>query len=109
MTLPLLSRPVLDDLGSVIGADKLQRLLVRFSDSLRTAFPTGSRAPEDVAREAHTLISMSGMLGCERLSGACRALEMAAKGGSELARALAEIRTLRDETVRALEDIAHAP
>ena len=66
MTLPLLSRPVLDDLGGVIGAEKLQRLLVRFTDSLRTAFPKDGNEPGAVAREAHTLISMSGMLGCER-------------------------------------------
>ena len=106
MTLPLLSRPVLDDLGGVIGAEKLQRLLVRFTDSLRTAFPKDGREPGAVAREAHTLISMSGMLGCERLSGACRTLEAKAKGGDDLMQALAEIRALRDETVRALEDAA---
>ncbi|MCJ2107789.1 Hpt domain-containing protein [Methylobacterium sp. E-041] len=106
MTLPLLSRPVLDDLGGVIGAEKLRRLIVRFTDSLRTAFPAGSRPPGEIAREAHTLISMSGMLGCERLSTACRALEAEAKDGADLAPALAEIRALRDETVRALEDVA---
>ena len=106
MTLPLLSRPVLNDLGGVIGAEKLQRLLVRFTDSLRTAFPKDGNEPSAVAREAHTLISMSGMLGCERLSSACRGLETQAKGGGDLAPALAEIRALRDETVRALEDAA---
>ena len=106
MTLPLLSRPVLDDLGGVIGGEKLQRLLVRFTDSLRTAFPKASLEPDAVAREAHTLISMSGMLGCEQLSSACRDLEAQAKGGSDLGPALAEIRALRDETVRALEAVA---
>ncbi|WP_375455864.1 Hpt domain-containing protein [uncultured Methylobacterium sp.] len=105
MTLPLLSRPALDDLGGVIGPEKLQRLLERFTASLRGAFAGGDRAPVDHAREAHTLISMSGMLGCERLSGACRALEAQAKAGTDLAASLADIRVLRDETVAALEGL----
>ena len=108
MTLPLLSRTVLDDLGGVIGSEKLQRLLVRFTDSLRTAFPLENGGPGAVAREAHTLISMSGMLGCERLSAACRDLETAAKAGGDLPSALTTIRALRDETVCALEGATHA-
>lgn len=107
MTLPLLSRPALDDLGGVIGPEKLARLLERFTATLRGAFAAGGDpAPADCAREAHTLISMSGMLGCERLSGACRALEAQAKAGADLAPSLADIRALRDETVAALEDLA---
>lgn len=107
MTLPLLSRPALDDLGEVIGPEKLQRLLERFTATLRGAFAAaGDRAPVEYAREAHTLISMSGMLGCERLSGACRALEAQAKTGADLAPSLADIRALRDETVAALKGLA---
>lgn len=105
MTPPLLSRPVLDDLGGVIGPEKLKRLLDRFTIALRTAFPDGG-TPIDYSREAHTLISMSGMLGCERLSEACRALEAEGKEAetqADLVPALAAIRALRDETVRALE------
>ena len=109
MTLPLLSRPTLDDLGGVIGSEKLQRLIGRFAASLRTAFPTGHRESLEVAREAHTLISMSGMLGCERLSEACRVLEAEARASEALAGSLSKIRILRDETVRALEDAAGTP
>ena len=105
MTLPLLSRPDLDDLGDTIGREKLDRLVVRFTLSLRTAFDGANRPSEDYGREAHTLISMSGMLGCERLSAACRALEAEAKAGTDLAQPLAGIRALRDETVAALEDL----
>lgn len=109
MTLPLLSRPALDDLGETIGREKLDRLVERFALSLRTAFAGGDRPPEDYGREAHTLISMSGMLGCERLSAACRALEAEAKAGGDLAQPLVGIRVLRDETVAALEDLAAPP
>lgn len=108
MTPPLLSRPALDDLGGVIGPDKLQRLLDRFTASLRTAFPAGERPAIEVEREAHTLISMSGMLGCERLSAACRALEAEAKTGVDLDAPLVGIRSLRDETVAVLEGLGAA-
>ncbi|WP_375466064.1 Hpt domain-containing protein [uncultured Methylobacterium sp.] len=109
MTLPLLSRPALDDLGDTIGTEKLDRLIDRFTASLRTAFAEGDRLPEDYGREAHTLISMSGMLGCERLSEGCRALEVEAKAGADLAGSLAAIRTLRDETVAALGSLRASP
>lgn len=104
MTTPLLSRPAFDDLGAVIGSEKLLGLVDRFVAALRTAFAGEGRSHADHEREAHTLISMSGMLGCERLSLACRALELVAKQGDDLSQPLAEIRHLRDRTVEALEN-----
>ncbi|GJE59571.1 Hpt domain-containing protein [Methylobacterium trifolii] len=102
MTIPLLDRATFDDLGAVIGTEKILRLADRFAASLSTAFPQDGCSGDDYAREAHTLISMSGMLGCERLSQACRMLETAAKVGADLAGPLAEIRDLRDRTIEAI-------
>lgn len=102
MLLPLVNRPTLDELGEVIGVEKLARLVDRFVASLGMAFEGVGRTDGDHAREAHTLISMSGMLGCEQLSQACRGIEMSAKAGADLVAPLADARALRDRTVAAL-------
>ncbi|MCJ2122284.1 Hpt domain-containing protein [Methylobacterium sp. J-077] len=108
----LVDRAALDELEGAIGTEKLARLLDRFTASLATAFDGADRAEAEYAREAHTLVSMSGMLGCADLSQACRTFEQAAKtGGGDLAAQLATLRSLRDATVAALRDLrehAHA-
>ncbi|MCJ2120743.1 Hpt domain-containing protein [Methylobacterium sp. J-001] len=102
----LVDRATLDELEGVIGTDKLTRLVDRFTASLATAFDGADRAEADYAREAHTLVSMSGMLGCADLSQACRDFEQAVKGGgTDLAARLAALRSLRDATVAALRDL----
>lgn len=102
MSLSLVDRSTLDELGGVIGAEKLARLVDRFAASLATAFEGGARTDADYAREAHTLISMSGMLGCDPLSQACRGIEQAVKAETDLSEPLVAVRTLRDGTIAAL-------
>jgi histidine phosphotransfer protein HptB len=98
----LVNRDALDELSAVIGTEKLVRILDRFVDSLATAFEGPDRADADYGREAHTLVSMSGMLGCSALSSACRGLEESAKAGDDLTGSLIDLRTLRDRTIAAL-------
>lgn len=105
MSHALVNRDALDELSAVIGPDKLDRILDRFLLSLVTAFADGDRTAADYAREAHTLVSMSGMLGCDAFSRACRALEEGAKMGDDLSEPLAALRILRDQTVVALRDL----
>jgi histidine phosphotransfer protein HptB len=101
----LVNRDALEELTAVIGTEKLVRILDRFVVSLTTAFEGPDRASDDYGREAHTLVSMSGMLGCAELSRACRGLEESAKAGDDLTRSLVDLRTLRDRTVAALRDL----
>lgn len=102
----LVDRAALDELEGVIGTEKLARLLDRFTASLATAFDGAERGEADYAREAHTLVSMSGMLGCAELSRACRDFEQSAKGGDgDFTAALVDLRKLRDATVTALRDL----
>nr|WP_301335393.1 Hpt domain-containing protein [Methylobacterium fujisawaense] len=101
----LVDRDALDELTAVIGAEKLVGLLDRFVVSLTTAFEGPDRANDDYGREAHTLVSMSGMLGCVELSRACRGLEESAKAGDDLTGSLIDLRTLRDRTIAALRDL----
>lgn len=102
MSLSLVDRSTLDELGAVIGTEKLARLVDRFTASLATAFEGGERTAADYAREAHTMISMSGMLGCEPLSRACRCLEQSVKTAVDLSAPLDDVLSLRDRTVAAL-------
>ncbi|MBP31969.1 Hpt domain-containing protein [Methylobacterium sp.] len=105
MSHSLVDRDALDELAAVIGAEKLVGLLDRFVVSLTTAFEGPDRANDDYGREAHTLVSMSGMLGCAELSRACRGLEESAKAGDDLTGSLIDLRTLRDRTIAALRDL----
>ena len=99
----LVDRAALDELESAIGNEKLVRLLDRFVASLATAFDGVDRADADYGREAHTLVSMSGMLGCGALSQACRGLDQTAKLGDDVTPLLADVRSLRDSTIAALQ------
>ena len=100
----LVNASTLAELGDVIGRDRLEKLIARFSQALADAFPNGERPTAEIGREAHTLVSMSGMLGCDAFSAACRTLEHEAKAGDGIAAPLAEARRLRDATLGALSE-----
>lgn len=103
-TPPLVNASTLAELGDVIGQDRLEKLIARFSQALAEAFPHNERPDAEIGREAHTLISMAGMLGCEAFATACRTLEQRAKTGGDIAEPLAEARRLRDATRIALAE-----
>ncbi|MBE7197661.1 Hpt domain-containing protein [Methylobacterium sp. A49B] len=105
MSQSLVNQEALDELTAVIGTEKLVRILDRFVLSLATAFDGADRAAADYGREAHTLVSMSGMLGCAAFSMACRGLEQAVKAGDDVTAPLVDLRTLRDRTLAAMQDL----
>ena len=105
MSESLVNQEALNELTAVIGTEKVVRILDRFVLSLATAFDGSDRAAADYGREAHTLVSMSGMLGCAAFSMACRGLEQAAKAGDDLTGSLIDLKALRDKTVTALQDL----
>ncbi|GJE12708.1 MULTISPECIES: Hpt domain-containing protein [Methylobacterium] len=105
MSESLVNQDALHELTAVIGTEKLVRILDRFVLSLATAFDGTDRAAADYGREAHTLVSMSGMLGCAAFSTGCRGLEQAAKTGDDLTGSLIALKALRDRTVAALQDL----
>jgi histidine phosphotransfer protein HptB len=104
----LVNRDALDELTAAIGRDKLVRILDRFVASLVTAFEGPDCGPAEYGREAHTLVYMSGMLGCTPLSLACRGLEEAAKAGDDITGSLIDLKILRDRTITALRDMQPA-
>ncbi len=99
---PLVNAVTRDDLSATIGREKLDSLTQRFAATLALSLGGEARPADDLGREAHTLVSMAGMLGCDALSQACRDLEQAAKQGLDLGSPLAAARRIRDETLAAL-------
>ncbi|MCJ2015326.1 Hpt domain-containing protein [Methylobacterium sp. J-076] len=98
----LVNASTIDELADVIGMERLEKLIDRFIASLAEAFPGEGRAAAEVGREAHTFVSMAGMLGCDALSEACRTLEHRVKRGEDIAAPLGEARRARDATHDAL-------
>lgn len=98
----LVNASTLDDLNDTIGAERLNRVVDRYAQALADAFSGEGREAADLGREAHTLVSMAGMLGCDAFCEACRRLEHLAKQGGNLADPLAGARRLRDDTLAAL-------
>lgn len=101
-TSALVNDGTLSELGDVIGRDKLDSLVDRFVSVLVEAFPSDANGAEEIGREAHTLVSMAGMLGCDALCDACRALETEIKTGGDVGARLSAAQVLRDATVEAL-------
>ncbi|ACL56287.1 Hpt domain-containing protein [Methylobacterium nodulans] len=89
------------DTLDLVGEATAKRLLGRLIDQLQAAFQ-GDEDRAVIAREAHALISTSGLLGCDRLSELCRDLEEAAKAGLDLRGRLCTARRTRDLTAAAL-------
>ncbi|GJD34752.1 Hpt domain-containing protein [Methylobacterium aerolatum] len=101
----ILNTTTRDELGATIGREKLDRLTGRLRDLLSTALRGSGRDGTEVGREAHTLVSMAGMLGFDALSEACRNLEYATQRGGDFAPDLREAARLRDETLAALANV----
>lgn len=99
---PILNTATRDELGATIGREKLDSLTRRFRDLLKTSLRGAGHDGAEIGREAHTLVSMAGMLGCDALSEACRTLEFATKRGDDFTPDLDEALRLRDETLAAL-------
>lgn len=107
---PVLNRRKIDELGDLIGPENVASLRGRLVEQLLGAFREAGQeggqdvapSPEALGREAHVLLSIAGMLGCDRLSWACTRLERAAKAGDNLDDPLAAVRTIRDETLALL-------
>ena len=100
---PLLDPDVYRDLWALLGAEQMDRLLVRLERQLATAFAQDDAAVanrSDLAREAHSLVSQAGMLGFLEFAETCRELEAVCLGEDDAARWLDEARLARDRAVK---------
>ncbi|MGY2051650.1 Hpt domain-containing protein [Methylobacterium sp. JK268] len=99
--LPVLDRRAHAETVDLVGEAGAARLRGRLAEQVREAFRDGADR-ERLALEAHALVSTAGLLGCARLSEACRDLEVAAKADAALPDRLAAARRIRDLTAEAL-------
>ncbi len=74
---------VFTDLSALIGASKAEAILQRFRDDLPQRVGADCDR-EAIRKDAHTLVSMAGMLGFATLSAAARDLEGACQEGSDI-------------------------
>ena len=91
------------ELVTLLGANKIERLLVGFETRLRSSFAQTKAGPVDrveLGREAHSVVSQAGMLGFIELSGVCRDLETVCLDAGDPAPLLERVRWARDRAVQ---------
>jgi HPt (histidine-containing phosphotransfer) domain-containing protein len=92
---PSLDREVYGEVLQAIGREGMIRLLDRLAQQVArcSAKVNGPSAADrdNLAKDAHALISTAGQLGFHELSEACRELEQACHAGSDLTAALVKV------------------
>ncbi|MET0313194.1 MAG: CHASE domain-containing protein, partial [Hansschlegelia sp.] len=99
------------DLEAAIGPSGVQRLLGKLSSALRVRLAGGWADPGErdlLRRDAHMLISSTGMIGFKKLSSLCRELEAACDGGGDLTEIMSRYATVRDEALEKVETLKAA-
>lgn len=76
------------DLEALLGRPRMRDLLAGLRREIDRRFDPQSGSVEDLARDAHALIPVSGLLGFASLSQACVALEGACLGGGDVSASL---------------------
>lgn len=81
-------------------------MLRRFAVQLRARLPDTGLAepnPDQLARDAHTTVSMAGMLGFDTLAAVCRQVEESATTRNDLRPLLKELRSARDAALAQID------
>jgi signal transduction histidine kinase/CheY-like chemotaxis protein len=105
------SQLVYVDLEAAIGSPGVQRLLGKLSAGLRVRLTGGWVKPDErelLRRDAHMLISSTGMIGFTRLSRICREIETACDGGGDLTALLARYAKVREAALDKIETLKAA-
>lgn len=82
----------LSELEDLFGRPRLLDLLTMLDREIESRLDAAADEPTQLARDAHSLVSSSGALAFQELSGACAALEQACLTGSGIAEALGTAR-----------------
>lgn len=106
--LPLINRPLLDELVDSLGKETVSALVAAAIENLRAyTVQLGKLADAgDVAqmsRLAHQIKGASGQVGAERVSGIARVIESESKAGAVATAAVAAIEEALTETSAALD------
>lgn len=82
----------LSELEDLFGRARLLELLTMLDREIASRLDAAADEPTKLARDAHSLVSSSGALAFQGLSGACAALEQACLSGDGIAEALGKAR-----------------
>ena len=102
MTTATLDQEVFDDIAETVGPETLRSLLGILAEELESRLGEAGARPtrEDLARSAHAMVSMCGMLGFRDLSRLCSEVEAACLAGAEYDSLLSRLHTMRDQTIK---------
>jgi len=99
---PVLEANTYESLRTLIGSERMERMLMGLAEQLARSFKNEDGLGVDraeLARHAHMIVSVSGMLGFTRLSELCRRLEAACTQGADIDEILAEVEAARQSAI----------
>jgi HPt (histidine-containing phosphotransfer) domain-containing protein len=88
----------LDEIRELIGAEQTNELLRLLAIDLQQRFERGMRR-DDLAFDAHAVVSAAGLLGFISLADLCREVEEACRAGWEVSDLQARLDRVRRETI----------
>jgi PAS domain S-box-containing protein len=103
-----LDAAVLDGMRSKFGAERVDGLLDMLAGELSQRFRLSVTDRQEIAHDAHAMVSAAGMLGFGGLSELCRELEAAANSGSDLAHLIRRLEIQRAKTLRIIRTMRAA-
>ncbi|MCJ2021884.1 Hpt domain-containing protein [Methylobacterium sp. E-065] len=104
----VLDTAVLAEMKESFGADRLGAMLGLLASEVTQRLRPGEAAREQIAYDAHALVSAAGSLGFVGLSSLCREVETAARTGGDLALLIERLQEQRAATLRMIEELRAA-
>jgi CheY-like chemotaxis protein len=107
----ILDAAVFDDLSAMVGRDRTLWMLDKLVESVTRLQKADAGGPHDrqqLARDAHSLVSAAGMLGFMELSGAYSELERACVEGSDVAGALDRVKWAGNQALAEISSLKNA-
>lgn len=103
-----LDAEVLETMRSRFGQDRVDGLLDMLAGELSQRFRLAINDRQEIAHDAHAMVSAAGMLGFAGLSDLCRELEAAAHAGGDLSHLIRRLEVQRAKTLRIIRSIRAA-
>ncbi|MBE7199473.1 MAG: response regulator, partial [Parafilimonas terrae] len=104
----VLDAAVLGELSASVGADRIGGMLALLASELDERFRSDVGDREQVAHDAHAIVSAAGSLGFVGLSSLCREIETAARSDVDLAPLTRRLAEQRAAALRVIRDLSAA-
>ena len=103
-----LDAEVLDAMRLRFGPERVDGLLDMLAGELSQRFRVPANDRQEIAHDAHAMVSAAGMLGFAGLSDLCRELEAAAHAGGDLSALIRRLEVQRAKTLRVIRTLRAA-